>query len=304
MGSIVSLKNPLVRSEVNGRVLKLFVHTGTLVKPQQKLVQLSEERAKLELQRAQDKLAQTQKQFANDQLNAERLKKGYNSGAISYLHYQKAQTQAEISAKQLKISEDEISEAKNQLAKSIVKAPIGGHVQKIFVSEGDYVTPGGKLMLLINHDLLQAELPFSQNEVSHFQVGQKVTLTSPASPGKKFNGVISAIEPSIDPNNRSFHVYIRFSGNGDWRSGSSAHAVVILDKPVFCYIIPKESMVLKKGGNVIYYAKDNKAYAIPVNPLYYWDDKVAVAINNSSELDVIVDGAHYLANGTPIKIVK
>ena len=304
VGSIRSLKNPLVRSEVKGRVLKLFVHTGYLIKPNQSLVQLNNIEGKIRLKQAKDHEIVVEKKFINDRLTAERLKEGYQKGAISFLKYKKSATEALVSKKELAIAKDGVQQAQNNLKKSLIKSPISGHIQKIFVSVGDYVSPGDKILQIINHDMLQAELPFSQDQVSHFEVGQSVKFTSPASPHNTFNGVISAIEPSIDPNNRTFHVYIRFSGNGDWRSGSSAHAAITLDKPIVSYVIPKESIVLKKTGKVIYYVKDDKAYVLPVTTLYYWKDKVAISTKHTGPLKVVVDGAHYLANGTPIKIVK
>ncbi len=304
IGSIRARKNPTVKAEVEGLVVKLLVKVGDPVALNQKLAELNSKRQTIELEKAKAELATAETNVTEKMFIAERYRQAYKKGAISLIKFKTADATMKVMIQRLNVAKEALAAAEHNLERTIIKSPISGHVQKIFIAVGDFAKPGTPIVKLINPDELIAELPFSQERVSKLQVGQNIRMVSPATPGKMYVGTVDAIEPSIDPNNRAFNVIIHFQNFGNWHSGSSAGAQIYLTHPERGFMLPKESVVLRANGDYIFYLKNGRATMVQVTILHSWLNKVAVTAKMPSPVNVVVDGASYLSNNAPVTVTK
>tara|TARA_B100000508_G_C11455178_1_gene276361 strand:+ start:337 stop:1467 length:1131 start_codon:yes stop_codon:yes gene_type:complete len=291
VGSLITKNNPLVKALVTGHVVSIKVHSGAEVKKGELLMKLSDKRANIAYQKA---LANEKEKSYVEQ----RYRTLAEKGIVSKIQYQQALTSFEVAKQGLLAAKEDVERAN-------IVSPIDGYVEHVYVSIGDVVSPGDKLASIVNSKELEARLPFSQSQVNLLKIGQPVQIFSPASPDYMLKGSIDAIAPSINPNNRSFDVIVKFDNNQNvWRIGASSHAAIELEKAGSGFVVPKESLVLSNGGDTVFVAKNGKAVAVKnVEVVNSQDGAVTIDSPDLKTGDlVIVDGAPYLSNGAPIAI--
>ena len=74
-----------------------------------------------------------------------------------------------------------------------VKSPTAGVVDRIFVDIGEYVTPGQRLALVHNQDLVWVEANIKETDVRKLKQGQIVNIHVDAYPDDIFNGTVKTI---------------------------------------------------------------------------------------------------------------
>jgi membrane fusion protein (multidrug efflux system) len=74
------------------------------------------------------------------------------------------------------------------------------------VTAGQYLKVQSPVMVIVNTDPLRVRLKVPEKMAGWIAVGQPVTVTVEAYPDRSFEGRISRISPSVDPQTRSFDV--------------------------------------------------------------------------------------------------
>lgn len=87
-----------------------------------------------------------------------------------------------------------------------INAPIGGTVLKKFVSEGDYVKTGSKIYQMADLSRLWLLAEVYESDVGKVQYGQKLTFTTDSYPGQVFKGIVTFVDPVVDPVTRIVRV--------------------------------------------------------------------------------------------------
>ncbi len=83
-----------------------------------------------------------------------------------------------------------------------VAAETSGYIQKKIVNEGDYVKNGSPLYEIANLYSVWVILEVYENDLGWLKKGDKIDFTAQAIPGKTFSGVISFIDPTVNPKTR------------------------------------------------------------------------------------------------------
>jgi membrane fusion protein, copper/silver efflux system len=102
----------------------------------------------------------------------------------------------------LNVGDSEISELERTgqpTDRLLFRSPGDGVVSEAPMKVGMGVKRGDKLMTVVNLSRLWLWANFYENEVELLREGLSVTVILPAFPGRKFEGQIGAINPSIDP---------------------------------------------------------------------------------------------------------
>lgn len=92
-----------------------------------------------------------------------------------------------------------------------VLSPISGTVTMRHVSIGEYVTEGTSLFEVINLSKLWVMFDAYESDLPWIKIGDKVSYTLQALPGKKFESKVTYIDPFIDPRTRVAKVRVEVS---------------------------------------------------------------------------------------------
>ena len=96
--------------------------------------------------------------------------------------------------------------AEKKLRDAVIRAPFKGQIKERVVSPGQYLKVQTPVMVIVSVDPLRVRLKIPETMAGWIQIGDRSQVTVEAYPGKTFSGKLSRINPSVDPQNRSFEV--------------------------------------------------------------------------------------------------
>jgi membrane fusion protein, multidrug efflux system len=138
--------------------------------------------------------------------------------------------------------------ADRQLRDASIRAPFDGYVQKRLVSLGDFVKSQTPVMSIVRMDTLKAIGEIPERMAPWVQVGQQVSLSVDAYPGKAITGTVSRVSPAVNTNTRAFPFEATVpNGDGLLKPGTFArvHLSTSLVEPVLT--IPYAAMQYRYG---------------------------------------------------------
>ena len=303
IGTIVPREAPLIRARVEGQIDQLLVHEGEVVHKGQILLKMQEEALSVRLKQAEAKLNLSKAQLNESEKTVARADKLIIKGYLSKEEYDQAHGKYETAKANVLLSEADYSQAKYEYDQVNVRSPIDGHIVKIAVSVGEYVSAGATLMNIVNHEQLRAELPFSEQKTPFLMPGQRVILTSPTAPNEKIVTQVTSVTPEINPENRAVRVMVMFQNNYNWKPGASIEGTVLVTS-MDTIMVPEACVVMRPQSEVVFVVKDKKAYERAVQRGYQTEGLVAITRGLHSGDQVVLSGAYYLSNGTPVSIQK
>lgn len=191
-----------------------------------------------------------------------------------------------------------IRSSESMLTKYVIRAPFNGELRNADLTPGDLIMPGARLGEFVG-DAYELESFVSLRDLNNINQGDKVQLIEPIS-GYDFNGTISRIGSSIDPNTQATPIYIEIQNN-TLRSGQYVEGKIsgkVLENAVK---IPRN---LLSRGNTVLIAKNGKATHKRVDPLFFMNESVIVSgLTAEDEVIQLRAGADSFA-GSAITIVE
>jgi HlyD family secretion protein len=215
-----------VQSDIMGRVTQLNVAEGDAVERGQVLLRIDPTQYEAAVERARAGVSQSmanQAQARASMLQAEQAlrraqeMRAADSLLISSQQFEETQTQAEVQealyeAAQhgVQVSRAALREAEDQLAKSVIRAPIDGVVTRLNIEEGETAivgtmnNPGSLLLTVSDLSVMEAIVQVDETDVPGIALGDSTVLEIDAFPRRRFTGQVTEISHSstLDPNTR------------------------------------------------------------------------------------------------------
>src|SRR6516165_5457898 len=135
--------------------------------------------------------------------------------------------------RQWNVSDQEINalEKSRKAAETLVlRSPFAGVVEDVPMKQGMSIKMGDRLVGVMDLSRLWLWADFYENEVRLLRVGQKLDISFPAFPGKKFEGQIGAIDRRLDAMKRTTRVRVDLDNPQDeLRPGMFANVELKID---------------------------------------------------------------------------
>lgn len=128
------------------------------------------------------------------------------------------------------------------------------HVAERLVTEGQYVSAGDPLYRLVIANPLKLVAGVPERYAGQIRLGQEVQAEGSA-PGEWFTGRISRIQPTVDPQTRTFNIEVLVANqHGRLKAGSFGKGFVLVENP--------ETMVLVPQSALLHFAGVTKAFVV------------------------------------------
>ena len=175
-----------------GRIAKVLVKEGDIVKTGQLLVQQDDAAEQVLLAQLKAKAEDTTKieaaeaQLAQKKVDLKRLQWAAQRGAATKLEVDHARLDVVIADLSLKLARFEhaqdirkYTEAKIRLSRMRLTSPIEGKVEKIFAKTGESVDALKEVVRVVNTDLLWIDVPVPLKQARSLRKGQKAIVEFP-----------------------------------------------------------------------------------------------------------------------------
>jgi HlyD family secretion protein len=204
-----------ISPDVSGEIVELPIVEGDRVTKGQLLARIKPDFYQAQLDQAEASVLQAKANEAQrraDLLNAElernRQQALYESGAISEAAFQSADTRFETmkasyeaSQYSVRIAEARLKEAREQLSKTTIYAPMDGTISILAIELGERVVgttqmTGTEMMRVAKLNQMEMVVNVNENDVVNVAVGDTAAMEIDAYPTRIFNGIVTEIANS------------------------------------------------------------------------------------------------------------
>ncbi len=196
-------------AEVSGRIIAISpqLAVGKILKKGQELVRIDDVNYQTALLSAKANLATAKSQYLQEKARARQGARDAKKLKIktSDLLLRKPQLMAAKAA--IDNAEAQLTLAKDNLNKTIVKAPFNAIVVKRHVSTGDSVMGNTPIARLVDTEAFTVKLTLDANYYPLFTIGNEVALTDPIMK-TNYQAKITRFDPTLDKNTRTFGLYV------------------------------------------------------------------------------------------------
>jgi RND family efflux transporter MFP subunit len=204
-----------VGAQVSGIVQKLHVEIGTRVKKGELLAEIEETgyKAKADLALAQKGMAETEKKFA--ELELQRYRALLEQRCVSTQQMESIEKAFELASSRLQQAEADLVYALLQLSYTKVRSPIDGTIASVATQEGETVTASFSaptFVTIIDLNRLELWAYVDETDIGRVRKGQSASFSVDTYPGEEFLGVVQAIYPKAEIQNNvvNYVAVIRF----------------------------------------------------------------------------------------------
>jgi len=290
-GTFEPNKETKVSADIQGKILKVLVDAGSVVRKGQNLIQLDNSLLKLQLQTINI-------QIEGLESDVKRYTVLANADAIQGVQLEKTI----LGLKTTKVQRATLLE---QINKTRIVAPFGGIVTAKLTEEGAFAAPGIPLLQITDISKLKFSINVPENELSQFKNNRVYSLAADVYPETPLAGKVILIGSKANMSN-SFLIQFSLNNTADFKIKSGMFGKVQLknDKESKHIIIPASSIM---GSNIqpqVYVIKNGKALLQNINVASRFQNKVVISSGLKSGDEIITNGFINLFDGANVSFSK
>ncbi len=322
-GTLQAVSSYVLAPKIGGRLEKILVNIGDLVKKGQLVAVLDDEeyrqqahQAKAELEVAQANLQERESALENARREYERTvelrkKKIASESQLDAAESEYKTQQAKIKVAVAQVAQKEAALKASEVRLSYARIQIGENnssgwqvVGERFVDEGTMLAPNTPIVSILDIERLVAVVHVIERDYYKVRNGMEATIFTDALPEKTFTGKVVRIAPLLKEESREARIEIEVPNDRQLlKPGMFIKAEILFDIHQDTPVVPKNALV-KRDGRLGVFSVDlegRKAHFIPVK-LGIIDENVAEILDPPLSGSVVTLGQHLLEEGSFILI--
>lgn len=315
-GSVKALNEVQVLPKMPGRITKVLVDVGQVVKAGETLATteagdaaLRSNQAEAQVQAAKAGLAQAKLQEANASRAFARAKALKDKGAMTQSEFEQAESGlamggvgVQAANAQVALAEANLALAYKALGDTRITAPFAGIITKKLVNLGGMANPMAPAFALQDQTSLKLEGTVPASYVSRIQPGMKVQVSVDELPGKVFEATVTRMAPSLDQETRRGAIEIALAKPDGVLPNMFARAEIAFGSTENVVVVPASAVQSVGGESVVYLVRDEHAALVkPRVGIKYLDDVVIEEGIKPGDM-VIVSGSAGLKDGVRVTL--
>jgi RND family efflux transporter MFP subunit len=283
-GYLVARRQSVVSSKIQGRIGRLLVEEGSIVKTGDVLATLENEdyvagiaKAKADIEYAKADLAEAQRQ--------ERLQEGlFRDKVVSQDALDASKAKVALAAATIEQDKAALQMQQANYDFTTIRAPFAGIVVKKMTEAGESVAPippgvnistsSGAIVAIADMNSLEAEVDVNEANVAQLQSGQPAEITVQAIPNHTYRGVLRQVIPTADRTKATVTVKTSILDKDRYLKPEMSCNVTFLQPqkraettaagPKRIVTIPKDAIVTRDGKSVVFQVENKKVHQLPV----------------------------------------
>ena len=265
--------------------------------------------------------------------DAKRFEALVNTGDVSRSAYEKIRTQADTAAAQassvrqqyeatlngarqnyqgVMTAQASLSGFKTQTAialkaveDTLIRAPFAGFISARPIAVGQYVALTSKIATVMRIQPIRLELQVQEGNAARIKAGNPVESSVPSYPDRVFKGTVTAVNPAVDPNSRSFTVVAEFP-NSDTalKPGMFAKSRILLAGSTPGIFVLKTAVITDATTNSsqVFFVREGKARVAVVQLGVAEGDQVQILTGIASDATIVLDNLKDLYDGETLVV--
>jgi RND family efflux transporter MFP subunit len=324
IGTLSSKFGAEVKSEYTGIVAEVYVTEWVQVEKGTPLARLDTREGELVLKKAQTAVEIAKANLMQVEVAANRANREYERalklkevGLITQQNLDDARTEREAAAvrisaakAQIQAAEEDVEHAQTRLSKAIIRSPRKGVISWRNVNVGDYVGEmGAKPMFrIVDNRVLELTVTVPSGEMGAVRMGQALTFSTDAIPGKTFTGKVMFINPTVNESDRSVRVVAEVENTPEQlKGGLFVKGQILTGKRTGVIKIPRIALLtwdVAATKAEIFVVNENVAHRRTVRTGNISGDQVEIISGLASGQQVITRGGFNVKDGDKVNVTR
>ena len=311
--------------KIGGRLEKLNVDVGDVVKKGQVVARLDDDelvhlvhQARAELGVTRAALAEARSLVVVKQRQFERSERLFEKGIGAEMELEADRSQAEAQHARVQVAQAQVGQSKAflraaevRLAYTVVRADWNdGNLERVvgqrYASEGEMLAPNKPILSVLDISSLIAVVFTTEADYARLRLGQPVELAADAYPGRKFKGAIARIAPQFEQASRQARMEVTIPNPDQLlKPGMFARVEVEIARSENAILVPAQSVVTRSGRKGVFMVDPEKSVArfVPVHTGLAQGDRIQV-LEPALSGQVASLGQHLLRDGATIRLIS
>lgn len=251
-----------IKSEINGKIIRINVENGDKVKKNDLLLEIDASTYQTEVDAAERTERQRELDVEKSERDMLRIKELFENDFATEQDYLDAVTSFEMSKLQLEVVRSNLDKAREELAKTQIRAPHDGMVSDLDVYVGNVISGAGSfsngttLMKVNDMTNLRVEADLNEIEANKIDVDSEAVLSFDSLPGTTFQGKVDYLSPfgvqdTATSTLYKFPVRVKFQSDKKLiRPGISSNISILVSRAENTVSLPASAV----------FVEDNKRY--------------------------------------------
>lgn len=289
--------------QVGGKIIQRNVDAGSVVRAGDTLLTIDPKDIRENVNSAGAAVASVRSQLKLAEVNLERYRKLYESGAISKAEFDRAQTTYETTEAGLNQAMAAYSAAGNQLDYSRLIANSSGVVAEVIAEAGQVVGAGQKVVTLVQDGEMEVEISVPENRLEELQKAQDISVSFWALNDVTTKGRVREVAPMADKAARTYKVRISLVDPAPQiKLGMTAKVTITPKNGKTLAYVPISAIYQSGDKPSVWLVKDHKATLTPVRVGRFADNKVEILEGLEQDALIVTAGVHKLQEGQEVRI--
>src|SRR5690606_13685605 len=237
-----------------------------------------------------------------------------NVERVRELYTKRASSKADLDTSEARYKEAlaQADTIRTNIEKKTVKAPFSGRLGIRLVNVGQDLASGTPIVSLQAVDTMFLNFSLPQQSLAHLAPGLPVRMTTDAVPGQVYEGVLSALDPEVDPATRNVRVKATVQ-NPDQKllPGMFSNALVVLPDVEPVVVVPITAVAYATYGDSVFVVEEETNEAGETHLVARQQfvrlgrtlgDFVAISKGIEEDQTVVVSGVFKLQTGAPVTV--
>jgi len=317
-GYVVAQRKASVASKATGRLIYLGVVEGDKVKKNQILARIEDDDVKALLQQAKANLSLNKAKLLDAKSKYLRQKKLYEKKLGTEADFQFTDANYKTVLASIEVAKAQVKKAKVDLENTYIRAPFDGTVLTKNADIGEIVSPLGAsatsrsaVVTIADMSSLQVEADVSESNIERIKPNQDCEISLDAYSEIRYPGYVSKIVPTADRSKATVMVKVAFKKYDSKVLPEMSAKVLFLDlklgkkviqqKPML--VIPKTSVVSRKGSVFVFKVLNNKAVEVEVKTGKKSGNYIEILSGLKEDDKVIKKVTDKIKNGVKVKVL-
>ncbi len=303
VGTLQPLNKVEIKSEVSGRISKIYAQEGDSVRRGKKLVELDKSLLLPKRDQSLSSQEQTKIKMENEKKNLERFEKLFQKGLIAQKEVDDLRVSYRVSQLNYEVAKSNLESIEEDLKKTEIYSPISGIIISADKEEGEAISGTNSaaqattIMTVADLSQMVVEVNVNEVDIGKLKSGQGAGIALDAFPEERFKGKIISIAPSSEISEGIVTYLVKVKVDKPERylkPGMSAEVEIFAAKREDAILVPQSALQEKDGKNYlrIKRGKEFKQVEVKVGLITEESVEIISGVKEGEEIFLGEEGVH------------
>lgn len=311
VGTLAPKFEGVVKAEYSGVIADVFVSEWVRVERGTLLARFDSREAEAALKAAKAARLEAEVGATRAKREMERAVKLRAAGLATQQTLDDARSAADAAQASLEAARAREELARTRLSKADIRAPMAGVIASRTVNPGDFIENMGSprpMFTIVDNQRLELTVSIPSSAIASLAVGQPLTFTVDAIPGRAFEGKVSYVNPAVDQASRTLKVIAQVDNrDGALKSGLFARGEIVTSRRAGVLRVERGSLVTwdpTARSGVVYVIENGRAKKRDVTTGAATSETIEIQRGLSAGETVVTRGGFDVKDGDRVTVVK